>query len=43
MQVAVQERPRKMTEADTVRLEAETYAEITLNRALSDARIKGTT
>jgi len=41
--VAVQERPRKMTEAGTVRLEAETYAEITLNRAYSDARIKETT
>lgn len=38
-QVALNERPRLLTEAETAKREAETQAEIIKNKAESDARI----
>jgi len=38
--VATQERPKALTEAQTKKREAETTAEITINKANSEARIK---
>ena len=39
VQVATQERPKAITEAETGKREAETIAEITINKAESEARI----
>lgn len=39
IQVALNERPRLLTEAETAKREAETQAEIIKNKAESDARI----
>ena len=39
MQVARNERPQRLTEAETIKLEAQTEAEIILNEANSEARI----
>ena len=40
IEVATQERPKKLTEAQTKKLESETQAEIALKKAESDARIR---
>ena len=40
LQVATQERPKALTEAQTKKREAETTAEITINKAKSESRIK---